>query len=1134
MIGNYRGLLRRPGFKPLLATVFLGALTDNLYKIVVSLTAVDLGVEQGGNAYLALAGALFVLPYLLFSGYAGYFADIFNKRSVLIVTKAFEMVAMAAAYYALQSGNLEIMLGVIFLTALQSVFFNPAHYGFLPEMLPNRELSRANGLDEMATFLAIIMGTTLGSLLYDQWRDSIEWIALVLIALAVIGSLTSLGIARVPGPTGRRPFPALPWNEVIIGIRHLWRNRPLTRTVLGISYFWFLGALLQLGIVLFGKQVMALSDSQTGILQAAIAIGIAAGSLAAGRLSGDKIELGLVPLGSVGIGISALLLAASPPSYSMAIMALVMLGFAAGLYIVPLAAFLQQRAAPEERGRIIATSNFISMFGVLLAAGVLWLLSDRLAMPADRIILLIGITTFAATLYVLYLLPDFLVRFSLWLLTHSLYRIRIAGVENVPQDGPALLVCNHISLVDGLLVGACVQRFVRFIVYRRFYEMPALRRLFRQMKSIPISADNPKLVVAALERAREELRAGHVVCIFAEGAISRTGNMLPFRRGLEKIMDGIDVPIVPVHLDRVWGSIFSFKDGRFIWKWPRRVPLPVTVSFGQPMPAASPAWQVRQAILELGSEAGALRHSRDDLLHLHFLKTARTRWRAPCIADSTGAALSFGRALIGSLALAGWFRRRRADDQMIGVMLPASVAGVLTNVALLFAGKVAVNLNFTIGPAALETAIAKCRIRTIVTSRRFLEKANLSARDQMIFVEDLAKEIPAWRKFALAAACLLLPRRLLILTLGLRRRQPGDLAAVLFSSGSTGEPKGAMLSHYGILSNVEAVAQVLWIDRDDKIMGVLPFFHAFGLTGTIWIPLISGIGAVYHVNPLDAKTIGREIERHKATILITTPTFCQAYLRACATESFASLRHVVVGAEKLQPALAEAFHDKFGLTLLEGYGCTEMGPVVAVNSRAVEHSAMRHVGHRIGTVGHPVPGVVAKVVDPDSGALKGPEEDGLLLVKGPGRMLGYLDDPDRTAQALRDGWYVTGDIAAIDKDGFIRITDRLARFSKIGGEMVPHTKIEGIVARLPGVEVCAVTAVADPQKGERLVVFYVARDGIERESVWQALSATDMPRLWLPKAHNIHRLDELPKLATGKLDLQAVKRLARERATGGE
>jgi len=944
--GTYSGLLRTPGFTPLLATVFLGAVNDNLYKIVVSLLAVDLALEQGGVDYLSLAGALFVVPYLLFSGYAGWLADVLNKRTVLIVTKSFEIVAMLAALFALRSGDLDLMLGVIFLTALQSAFFSPAHYGIFPEMLPDRELSRANGLDALATFLAIILGTTAGSAMYGVWHAQIESIGIALIALAVLGSLTSLGIARVPTPAARRPFPVFPWGEIVTGLRHLVAQRALWLTVLGISYFWFLGALLQLGIILFGKQVLALGDARTGLLQASIAVGVGLGSAAAGRLSGDKVELGLVPLGSVAIGFSCLLLAASPPSFWLAAASLVLLGFSAGLFIVPLNAYLQQRSGSDERGRLIATNNFLNMLGVLLASGVLWMLTDLLALRADQLVLIVGLATFLATAYVLWLLPEFVIRFSLWLIAHSIYRIRIVGQEHVPRRGPALLVCNHLSFVDGFLVGACIQRFVRFIMYRAIYEMRSLNWLYRRMKAIPIAGDNPKLVVTAFMRARAELQAGHVVCIFAEGAISRTGNPLPFRRGVEKILGGLDVPVIPVHLDRVWGSIFSFKDGRFFWKWPERLPLPVTVSFGKAMPATTKAWQMRQAILELGSEAFRHRRTTNDLLHIRFLQTAKRHWHKPCIADSTGTQLSYWRTLVGSLVLADWFKRERPADEMLGIMLPASVAGVIVNLAALFASKVPVNLNFTAGPEATDSALGQCGIKTIVTSRRFVEKAKLPQRPGMVFIEDVASGASFVRKLLLTVLCYLLPSGVTTRLFGLRRQQPDDVATVLFSSGSTGVPKGVLLSHYNLLSNLEAVAQILWVAPTDKIMGVLPFFHAFGLTGTIWVPLLSGIGAVYHANPLDAKTIGKLTAEHRATVLISTPTFCQSYLRGCEAQQLATIRHAVVGAERLPAALAAAFQEKFGVTLMEGYGCTEMGPVVAVNTRDVAHKWTSQKGHK--------------------------------------------------------------------------------------------------------------------------------------------------------------------------------------------
>jgi acyl-[acyl-carrier-protein]-phospholipid O-acyltransferase/long-chain-fatty-acid--[acyl-carrier-protein] ligase len=348
----------------------------------------------------------------------------------------------------------------------------------------------------------------------------------------------------------------------------------------------------------------------------------------------------------------------------------------------------------------------------------------------------------------------------------------------------------------------------------------------------------------------------------------------------------------------------------------------------------------------------------------------------------------------------------------------------------------------------------------------------------------------------------------------------------MFSSGSTGTPKGVMLSHHNIMSNLEAVAQILWIQPDDRMLGVLPFFHSFGFTGTLWVPLVTGIGAIYHPNPLDAKTIGKLAREYKATILISTPTFCQAYYRSCGPDDFKSLRHVVVGAERLRPDFAAQFKEKFGLDMLEGYGCTEMGPVVAVNVPNVLHHGEQQIGHKPGTVGHPLPGVAAKVVDPEDGHDLGEGQEGLLLLKGPGRMVGYLADDNATVAALRDGWYVTGDLAVVDEDGFIRITDRLSRFSKIGGEMVPHLKIEEAMLRIPGVESACVTAVPDAQRGERLIGFYVANDAMAPQLVWQALSESELPNIFVPKASDLKRIESLPVLGTGKVDLRAVKALA--------
>jgi len=1128
---SYLQLIRDRGFGWMLVTQFLGALNDNLYRfMVVFYINAHMASQAEFNLYNSLIAALFVIPYLAFSGYAGQLADNFSKRTVLICTKSVEVVAMLLALVAFVIGSIPLMLVIIFLMATHSAFFSPAKYSSLPELLPVQDLSRGNALIEMSTFLAIIIGTALGGYLFKLIGHEPAMLGAIVISVAVVGTLAAFGIGRTPQPKHRARFRWNPLADSIRAILEVKRDRRLWLTVLGNTWFWFLGALLQIAIPVFGPRILGLDEAHTGWLWAAVAIGIGIGSVVAGRLSGHKVELGLVPIGSVGIGVTSLFLVVAH-SFWGAIACLVILGFFAGFFSVPLNAMLQQKSQAEFRGRVIAANNVMNFLGILAAAGVNAGLGSALHMDPDQIIFLSGIATFVVTAYLLILLPDFIIRFSLWLITHTIYRIKIVNPQNVPLNGPALLICNHLSFVDGLLVGASIQRFVRFMVYAPFFKLPLLGALFRKMRAIPTGGGREG--IAAIRRAREELAAGHSVCIFAEGAISRTGNMLPFKRGFEKIVQGLDVPVIPVHLDQVWGSIFSFKDGKFFWKWPKRFFYPVTITFGEPLPSSTRAWQLRTKLLELGAEAFDHRRTTRDLVPIRVIRTAKNNWFRFSMADSLGRELSFGAMLTASLMVAKWFKRQRSEEKRVGVLLPASVGGALINNGLMLAGKTPVNLNFTIGAEAMEAAITKSGIKTIVASKAFLAKAKLEARPEMIFVEDMLGGFSKAARAITYVKAFLIPAGLLC-KLTVPKGDPfKDLATIMFSSGSTGEPKGIMLSHHNVISNLEAIGQILGASRDDRVMGVLPFFHAFGFTGTLFMPLVLGLGAVYHPNPLDAKSIGGMIKKYKATLLISTPTFCQSYYRACAPEDLASLRHVVVGAERLRPEFGEQFKEKFGIQLLEGYGATEMGPVVATNVPDVLEGPDRQIGTKLGTVGHPIPGVAAKVVDPETGEEKQEGEEGLLLLKGPGRMVGYLADPDRTSQVLRGEWYVTGDIAIIDEDGFIKITDRLSRFSKVGGEMVPHLKIEEAMLRIPGIGAAAVVAVPDADRGERLFGLYVAEEAMGAELVWKGLSDSGLPKLWIPKQKDLRRIDELPTLGTGKLDMRRLKETAKVMAAAG-
>ena len=1114
--GGFNNVLKNGGFQAFLWTQFLGAFNDSVYQTIVALH-----VGNANPAYVPLVPAVFTLPSLLFSGYSGHLADLISKRRVLIGVKLFEIAIMLFGLATLIAGWTEGMLLVVFLMGLHATIFSPAKYGIVPEMLGDRDLSRGNALLEMSTFVAIVLGIAAGGVLFAVWKADPWRIGAATLAIAVTGFVTSLRITRVAASGATQPFRWNPFGEISGSTRHLIHDKPLWLAVLGVSYFWFAGVLLKTDLQYFGKDALRADDNGVSLLWAFLAIGIGAGNMLAGRLSGDKVELGLVPMGAALMGFFALTLVAVRHSFLLSTIAVVFLAIASGLFVVPLYAYIQQRSGAREKGRVVAANNFYQTIGMLIASGVMWLGYTRLHFSAAAIMLAFGLSLLVVTVYIVTVVPDYLVRFVLWLLTHSIFRIRIHGQENVPFEGPALLVANHMSHVDGLLVGACVQRFIRFMVWKPYYDIKAFHWLLRRTYAIPVGS-SPRDKVESIRAARRELAAGHIVCIFAEGAISRTGNMLPFKRGLEKIVDGTNVPIIPVHLDRLWGSIFSFASGKFFWKWPTRIPYPVTVSFGAPLPSNTSAQAVRQAIQELSAAATTLRKRPSDLLDRRLIHTARRNWAKFAMADTTGRSLTYGEMLTGAVLLSRT-GLRAVHSEKVGVLLPSTVAGALVNLSLTLRGAIPVNLNFTAGADAMQSAIEQCDIRTVITSRAFLAKAKLEPLPGTLYIEDLLKAATSFAKLRAWVSARFAPAALL----SSGDRTPDSLAALIFSSGSTGVPKGVMLSHYTLISEIEAIAQLFWIDSSDRIVGVLPFFHSFGFTVTIWFPLLSGCGVVYHPNPTDARAIGELVQKHKATLLLTTPTFCGTYTRKCSAEEFASLRYVLVGAEKLRQGVADAFRAKFGVELLEGYGCTEMSPVVAVNVPNFTAGKDTQTGNKAGTVGHPIPGVAARIVDPVTFAPLPPNTEGLLLVKGSNRMLGYLDQPDRTAQAFHDGWYITGDIALLDDEGFLRITDRLSRFSKIAGEMVPHLKVEEAILNILGDGQCVVAGIPDDLRGERLVALYV-HPTLTPAELHRKISETDMAPLWIPKRENLYPVESLPLLGTGKLDLHAVRNLAKQ------
>ncbi len=1148
-------------------TQFQGAFSDNVHKMLITFLILGLALPKQQQDWLVLwVGVLFALPFVLFSMTGGWLANRYSKRSVTIGVKVLEIAVMALATVGLALVNLPLLLVCVFLMSFQSALFGPSKYGLLPELLNEAELSWGNGVLQMGTNVAVLLGTVAAGFLADWFAGRQVWSGVVLVGLAAAGTVSSLGISRTPAVEPRARLRVNFLGDLFDQLRYIRSDRALALAMLGNMYFSFLGSMLIINVTMYGQEILALSFRQNSLLQTAIAVGVGVGALAAGYLSGRKIEYGLVPLGAIGLTALCALLAAPGLAMREVVLRLALAGFFGGFFVVPIGALLQHRPVPERKAGVLGAANLLSFVGVMLGFAVNYALR-RGGLTPPQVFMAGAVMTLAGTAYVVWLLPDSLLRLVLWMLTHSIYRIRVEGRDNIPERGGALFVCNHVSFVDALLIQAATDRPLRCIMFKDIYEHPVVKPFAKIARHIPISSQQrPREMIQSLRAASEAIKNGEIVVIFAEGQITRIGQLLPFRRGFERIMKNVDVPvgqasslsdslvkqgkleacptIIPVCLDNVWGSIFSYEKGRFLWKVPRYFPYPVTVSFGKPMPATSTPFEVRQAVQDLNAEAWNTRRKLLWPIHRAFVRKAHRHPFRFFMADARTKRLNFGAALTRTVFLARRLRSHWRDQEMVGILLPPSVPGALVNLAAMLSGKVPVNLNYTANAEVLASCAAQCNLKTVVTSREFLEKVKLTVPAKAVYLEDLASGPRLGEKIVALVLSKLLPPKLLEALLrrsgipaatgSLGESRPGgrsykrtasldDLATVIFSSGSTGDPKGVMLTHWNIRSNVEQIGQTFAFKGSDKIVGILPFFHSFGFTATIAAPAALGCGVVYHPTPLDAKAIGELVRTYRCTFLLATPTFLQLYLRNCEPEDFGSLQYVVTGAEKLPERLAQAFEDKFGIRPLEGYGATECSPVVAVNTHDFRAAGFRQVGAKRGKIGHPLPGIAVRIVDPETFAPLPVGQPGLMLVRGPNVMKGYLGKPDKTAEVLRDGWYVTGDIAALDEDGFLQITDRLTRFSKIGGEMVPHIKIEEKLHELAGcTEQCfAVTGVPDEKKGERLVVLHTLPD---IQPVMEKLLACDLPNLWKPK--DFVRVEQLPVLGTGKLDLRKVREIA--------
>jgi acyl-[acyl-carrier-protein]-phospholipid O-acyltransferase/long-chain-fatty-acid--[acyl-carrier-protein] ligase len=506
-------------------------------------------------------------------------------------------------------------------------------------------------------------------------------------------------------------------------------------------------------------------------------------------------------------------------------------------------------------------------------------------------------------------------------------------------------------------------------------------------------------------------------------------------------------------------------------------------------------------------------------------------------ADSTGMEMTGGRALLTALVVRRLLHRiLSSDEQNVGLLMPTSVYGVIANLGLTLDRRTSVNLNYTFSQDTINYCIRHADIKHVITSRRVLDRfPDLKLDAELIVMEDIRKNVTFVDKITSFVDAYWTPVSLFERVLGLHRVSFDDVLTIIYTSGSTGTPKGAMITHRNIAENVWSFFQHLNLTSNDLVLGSLPLFHSYGYTTTLWLPSMSYVKGIYHFSPLEPKKIGEMARKYRCTAMPTTPTFLRGYLRRCPKEDFESVTTVICGAEKLPGDLSDAWEAKYGHRPAEGYGTTELSPVVSTNVPKGRRADYRD-WLRDGTIGRPLVNLQTRIVNAETGKLVTDETPGMLQVKGPTVMLGYYKEREKTDAVLRDCWYTTGDIASIDADGFIRITGRLSRISKIGGEMVPHILIEEEIEKIltasnpqsadDAHEIhVAISAVTEERKGERLIVLYKELS-VAPEEICKGLQKVGLPNLWIPSPHDFFHIDSIPLLGTGKLDLRAVKELA--------
>ena len=1131
-------LLKTRRFWPLFVTQALSAFNDNVFRFALSiLLLVALGKEQGGFLN-TVSAALFILPFFLFSAFAGQMADKFDKAWLARRIRFVEIFIVSLSAYSLFHGWVPLQQFCVFLAGCQAAFFGPIKYGILPQHLEKEELLGGNGMVEMATFIAILLGTIFGTIAINQVGGNYA-VAAVMVGIGIFSFWTA---TLIPDAPSAQPDLKLNWN--ILGetwnVISMVRSRDdVFQAILGISWFWFLGVVFVTQIPLFTLDSLRGNEFIATLIFALFSIGIAVGSILCNRLLKGQITAKYVPLACLLMSLfmidlyfsagraTALTQAgeiASPWTLLGSFRGLHVLfdlaaiAVLAGIYVVPLFAIMQARTPYYLRARTVGANNIINAIFMIVAtvlSGVLL----KAGLSARGLFLALGIANLLAALYIIRLLPHELLAAFARTVFRLVYRVEVRGLDNLEAAGrKALIVANHTSFLDGPLLSAFLPERAGFAINSQMAKRWWVKPAFALYDLCPIEPGN----AMALRGLVDMLKKGERVVIFPEGRITVTGGLMKIYEGPGAVAEMARAKILPVRIDGAQFSPFS----RLLGVYPRKLFPKITLTFLPPVKSDAPEGLKGAALREYQAEKlytvmtdMVFRSSNIDQTFWQALLDARRAYggKRIILEDIQRTPISISRLILGSFILGRKLAALTPGQKTVGILMPNANATVVAIYGLYAYGKVPAMLNFSTGAVNMAAACTAAEVRTIITSRKFIEAGEmeedvklLERECKIIYLEDVRETVSSFDKVRGIVQKTFAPGSLRATG---AVNDPHSPAVILFTSGSEGVPKGVVLSHRNLNANRHQILARIALKPNDIMFCALPIFHAFGFLGGVALPTLNCMRTFLYPSPLHYKIVPELVYDTDATILFSTDTFLQGYARNAHPYDFYNVRLLVGGAERVKPETRALYMERFGLRIIEGYGATECSPVIAANT--FMHS-------KTGSVGRIFDGMEWKL-EPVEGIAEG----GRLWVKGPNIMLGYLraDNPG-VIEAPKDGWYDTGDIVTVDEQGYVTIQGRAKRFSKIAGEMVSLTALEAKLGELYPDFAHAVVAVPDAKKGEQLVLFTTIAKP-DRKDIAAGLKRLGSSELMIPK--NVFSMEMLPVLGSGKTDYVALNRMGREK-----